>query len=165
MAASRADQIASHLGASPLKSRLLFRMSLKTGAVPTTAVGKNPNGTRFIATVDGGTVEGLVNGKVVGPAADWVLVRGDGSNGIDVRLTIVTEDNEAIYMTYTGVLVGKKAHAELVAKGALEDAEPVRTAVRFETASEKHAFLNTTVAVGRGKTVPGGVIYEVFGIL
>ncbi|KXS18774.1 hypothetical protein M427DRAFT_199228 [Gonapodya prolifera JEL478] len=160
---ARVDQIAQQLGVAPLQSRLLFKMALTTSPGKPTVVGKTPSGSRFIAGVEGGTVDGIVKGTVIGPAGDWVQQRSDGVNVIDVRLTIITSDtNEAIYMYYGGYLLPGKAHAELKTKGVMVDAEQVRMSARFETSSTKYGWLNSVVAVGRGKAFAGGANYDVF---
>ncbi|KAJ3343579.1 hypothetical protein HDU93_007458 [Gonapodya sp. JEL0774] len=138
-------------------------MTLATDTNALTVVGKTPTGSRFIATVTGGKLDGLVNGTVIGPAGDWVMRRADSTNVIDVRLTIITADtNEYIYMTYGGYMLSPSRLAELQSQGVLIDDSIVRMTCRFETASTKYAWLNSVIGIGRGKPTPGGVIYDVF---
>ena len=39
-----------------------------------------------------------------------------------------------------------------------------RTNPLFETGDERYAWLNTIVAVGKGRTGDGGVIHEIFAV-
>ena len=65
-----------------------------------------PHGTRIIAEVAGGTFAGeRLNGTVVSPGGDWVTARADRNIQLDVRLTLVTDDNAVILMQYKGCLL------------------------------------------------------------
>ena len=86
---------------------------------------------------------------------------------IDVRLVLETDDRAAIGMTYRGVRHGPD---EVMAK--LSAGEPVdpslyyfRVAITFETAAQKYDWLNRIVAVGTGRRLPEGPIYDIFEIL
>ena len=70
-------------------------------------VGDTPHGKRFIANVDGGHFEGPnIKGTVQAPAGDWLLIRADNSVQLDVRVSLVTDDNTLVYMRYQGLRVG-----------------------------------------------------------
>ena len=56
-----------------------------------------PHGTRMIAEVAGGTFTGeRLTGSVVQPGGDWVTARADRNIQLDVRLTLVTDDEAVI---------------------------------------------------------------------
>jgi hypothetical protein len=60
-------------------------------------------GRRLIIPVVGGHVEGpKLRGKVLPGGTDWIMVRGDGSFHLDVRITLQTDDDHLIGMTYGG---------------------------------------------------------------
>ena len=58
-----------------------------------------PHGTRIIAEVAGGTFTGeRLNGSVVSPGGDWVTARADRNIQLDVRLTLVTDDDAFFFL-------------------------------------------------------------------
>ena len=130
----------------------LFTLNLTTGRG--TRIQGGPQGDRVIAPISGGTFSGpKLMGTVAAEAgADWVTLRADGSMKLDVRLTLLTEDGAAIYMSYNGV-------------GAMKDgAMQVRSAPLFETGAEQYTWLNHIQAVGIGSTARGAVTYEVYAL-
>lgn len=132
------------------------------------AIGDTPNGARRIGLVGGGTFEGArLNGSILPGGADWIMARPDGSTTLDVRLVLQTDDGALIGMTYRGMRHGP---AEVMAKvnaGAFVDPSLYyfRTAVFFETASEKYDWLNRAIAIGTGSRPPEGPVYDVFEVL
>ena len=113
-------------------------------------------GSRIVVTAMSGTFDGpKLNGKVADVAGgDWVTIKADGTMSLDVRLVLQTNDDAAIYMTYTGV--GRRA-----ADGSMV----IRTVPRFETADERYTWLNSIQAVAHGTTTAGSVTYDVYGLL
>jgi hypothetical protein len=152
---------------SNLNSRALFDISLSLH--PPQNLGATPMGTRRIVPVSGGTFKGdRLKGFVLeNAAADWIVVRADGSVQLDVRLTLETDDGALIYMTYRGVRNSTPEVAERLARG--DSVEPTeyyfRTTPYFETASEKYAWMNNIVSVAVGERLAAGVKYRVFEIL
>jgi hypothetical protein len=150
-----------------LRFQPLFDISLSLS--PVQDVGASPLGTRRIVPVAGGTFRGdRLSGDVMpNAAADWVLVRADGSVQLDVRLTLQTDDDTLIYMSYRGVRHSSPEVAQRMARG--DSVEPdeyyFRTTPVFETASPKYAWLNNIVSVGVGERLATGVKYKVFEIL
>ena len=137
-----------------LKSEFLFK--LVADLDPPRQVGDTPDGARIIYNVTGGTIDGpRIKGKILPGGGDWFRVRSDGTGELDVRATIQTGDNVLIYMRYTGVTHTK----------AEDGSRYFRTTPRFETASEKYAWLNDVVAVGVGQTGDNQVSYDVYEIL
>ena len=151
-----------------LKSEFLFEMTAGLGQPETVDVGTTPHGTRRIVYVTGGTIDGpKIKGTVLPGGGDWVLTRPDGATILDVRIALRSDDGEIIYMYYRGVIDTPPEVAARAAKGETIDPSEVyfRTTPVFETASEKYAWLNRTVAVGVGRGTPGGVAYRVYAIL
>lgn len=115
-----------------------------------TMIQDGPQGTRVIVDVTGGTFVGpKLKGTVAASGADWVTRRADGSAKLDVRITLLTEDGAAIFMTYNGI----------------SNQGAIRTAPLFETGAEQYAWLNRVQAVGVGKSSGGTVTYEVYQLL
>lgn len=118
----------------------------------------------------GGRVEGpRISGRVLPSGADWVLVRSDGCNAVDVRIAIETDDGANIYVTYQGRLHWPRALADKILDPAtVSSVDPsdyyFRITPYFETGSEKYAWLNKIVSVGIGRITATGVAYSVYEI-
>lgn len=128
-------------------------------------------GQRVIVNVTGGTVRGpRIKGEIVQPAGDWLFAMPDGTNRLDVRLTIKTDDNELIFVEYGGIQAFTKEAAERLSKGEAVNATDnygyFITAPRFMTTSAKYAWLNQIQAVGKMVSVQRGVAvkYDVFAV-
>jgi hypothetical protein len=152
---------------SELQSTPLFDIAITVD--PPQELGATPSGTRRIVPVTGGRFKGERVSGIVMPnaAADWILVRADGSILLDVRLTLKTDDGELIYMSYRGIRYSSPEIAERMANG--EQVDPgeyyFRTAPVFETGADKYAWMNNIICVAVGERVPAQVRYRIFEIL
>ena len=126
----------------------------------------------FIYNVPSGSVAGpKIKGKVIQPTADWLALMPSGILRLDVRLTILTDDNQYVYMTYNGVIKPNEAADKKFEEGkevVKTDEQYFITAPTFQTASPKYAWLNDIQAVGKMIEVKGGtgsyVKYDIFAI-
>ena len=112
-----------------------------------------PVGTRIVAEVDTieMTGENLTASMVGKSAADWLTVGPDGSYGtLDVRATMQTDDDELIYVEYSGRID--------LTTGA------VVSAPLFQTGAEKYDWLNRMQAVGIGQNSPESLVYELYSV-
>jgi hypothetical protein len=93
-------------------------------------------------------------------------MRPDGCVQLDVRATLKAENGDLIYATYSGIIEDAMSVAGRVFGGQEVPLSEYYffTNPMFQTASEKHGWLNRTVAVGRGRVVPGGVEYRVWAL-
>ena len=150
-----------------LKSRHLLTITMQLP--PTLELGNTPAGNRRIFTVSGGEFSGnRLRGEVLGPASsDLLLVRGDGSSQLDVRLILRTDDGALILMTYRGVRHASPEVNARIARGEQVASSDyyLRTTPFFETSSSKYAWLNKIVSVGLGERQPDGVKYDIFEVL
>jgi uncharacterized protein DUF3237 len=119
----------------------------------------------------GGSVEGpKIKGKIIAPAADWLHVKPNGVSHLDVRLSIRTDDNQLIFMTYSGAIQISKEQGDNLAKGGTLKADDFYfiTAPTFETSAEKYAWLNAIQTVGKMVALKGGeggfVRYDIFSV-
>ncbi|MGE0416028.1 MAG: DUF3237 domain-containing protein [Acetobacteraceae bacterium] len=131
-------------------------------------VGATPNGGRRVGLVGGGTFEGpKLKGTILPGGADWIIARPDGSTTLDVRIVLQTDDGATIGMTYRGMRHGPADVMDKVNKGEFVDPSLYyfRTAVFFETASDKYDWLNRVIAIGTGSRPPEGPVYDVFEVL
>jgi len=138
-------------GEDALRSEFLLDLTLKTQ--PPTAVGF-PGGERVIVAVVGGAFHGpRLRGTFDAGGGDWIVQRPDGSRMLDVRLVMVTDDAQKIFVSWRGV-----AYTD---GGALF----ARIVPLFETNSEKYAWLNRVVSVGVYRPADGPVAYRIYQIL
>ncbi len=150
-----------------IQTRHLFSIKLSVPSI--IDLGQTPMGGRKIAPVSGGEFTGeRMKGTVVqAPGGDWLLMRPDQVLTLDVRLTLLTDDGEYIYMSYRGLRHGPKEVMDKLNKG--EPVDPAlyyfRMTPIFETASTKYAWLNRIIGVGTGRRESTGPIYEVYEVL
>lgn len=119
----------------------------------------------------GGWARGAkIDGTIIQPAGDWLRVMPDGSLRLDVRLTVRTNDDALIYVTYNGIIsVSEKEFARLGA-GEILTADNLyfRTAPTFQTSHANYKWLNHMQAIGRIEEVKlgegGYVRYAVFAV-
>lgn len=140
---------------SSVPVEFLFHIDADTVTIGPQMILGGPQGSRMIASVSGGTFEGpKIKGSVPpGAAGDWVTLRDDGSFRLDVRITLVTDDDAVILCTYNGVGQGDET-------GAMT----LKTAPTFETGDERYQWLNRVQAVGFGHVDETGVHYDVYAL-
>jgi len=131
-------------------------------------LGPTPHGRRIIVRIAEGRFNGpKLKGEVLPGGADWLLIRPDGAGEIDVRVTLRTDDGHFIYTYYRGFC---NALPEVWQRRAQkpQDVDPfetyIRTALFFETSSEKYSWLNNLMAIGIGELKSTGVAYAVYSI-
>jgi hypothetical protein len=147
-ATAAAQQPAASSPPAPLKTEFLMDAVFDV-ATPQTV------GPRRIVPVTGGTFEGpRLRGTALGGGSDWILLRPDGASELSVRVTLKTDDDQLINLTYRGLLYTPKG-GELY----------LRTTPVFETGSAKYDWLNKIIAVGVGKSVPGKAAYSIYQVL
>jgi hypothetical protein len=70
-------------------------------------IGPGPVGMRMVVNVSGGTVTGKrIEGSVIGPAGDWLVLGSDAFARIDVRAQIRTSDDAILALSLVGLLEG-----------------------------------------------------------
>lgn len=109
-----------------------------------------------------------IKAKVVNPSGDWVRIQENGNWKLDVRLVFTTDDGEAIYCHYNGVLRMDEGLGQRLGSGEAIPGNELyfRSAPYFETASKKYGWLNDILAVGKMARFGGGqVVYDVFEVL
>ena len=150
----------------PIRTEFLFTMPLKVTTI--TPLGETPYGDRRIARVAGGSFEGpKLRGTIMDGGGDWLLLRRDGVLQLDVRLTMKTDDDALIYMTYRGARHGPADVIKRLNAGEVVDPSQYyfRMSPFFETSAAKYAWLNGIVAVGTGDRKPDGPVYDVHQVL
>ena len=136
-----------------MKSRPL--MTLRLNTAPKQNIGAGPRGTRVTLPITGGSFEGeRLRGQVLPGGGDWTLLRSDGVLELDLRITLKTEDEAIIHMTFEGIRADRAAGTPYF-----------RTLPRFETAAAKYSFLNRMLAVGTGEITADGPVHVIEEIL
>lgn len=131
-------------------------------------LGNSPLGLRRLDRLDKGHFRGpRIAAEIVPGGVDCLLGGVDGALRPDVRLLLQLEDGCPMLITYRGVRHGSADVMQQIARGEQVplDSYYLRTALSFETASERYAWLNRIVAVGVGRREPGAAVYDVFEIL
>ena len=108
-------------------------------------IGTTPYGTRLEVPFDGTATSRLWDGERAVTGIDHITVSTTGTAEIDVHV-IISGDDEIV--TYRG-------HGRGTPNG-------VREGVTFETASERLAWLNDAVAIGRGTVTGDHLTVELF---
>ncbi len=150
-----------------LSSKHLFTMALDVDPSKAHQIGNTAEGRRLIVPIIGGKFEGVdLTGTVEPTGYDWVRFRTDGAMIIDVRLVLLTDDGEHIYMSYQGRLLADKEVHKKMAQGQEIDPDEYSlvTKVSFETGAEKYLWLNDVIAIGQGRQSGYQPTYEVFAV-
>ncbi len=109
--------IVSSVSAQEIKLEKLFDLNFILNP-PTMA------GTKIIYTATGGTVSGLINGKILPVGGDFGEFMNDSTFRIDVRIAIETDDHETIYITYQGYVFADVATSKIIAAGDGDKLDP-----------------------------------------
>lgn len=143
-------------------------MTVKIAAAPPQQIATVPHGFRTIVPVTGGDFYGpRLRGRILPGGGDWLLLRSDGVLELDLRITLQTDDQALIYMTFQGLRHGPPDTIAALGRGEAVDPASYyfRTVPRFETTAEKYAFLNRMITVGIGETRPDGAVHRIDEIL
>lgn len=156
----------THPDVAPLETSFLTHFVIE--AMPGLEIGKTPGGWRRVDRILRGRFAGpRLTGEIV-TGTDPVLVMRDDSARLDVRMALRTEDEALIQMTYDGIVAGPREVMKRI--GRREAVDPrdyyLRTAVAFETADSRYAWLNTALAVATGRLLvfPGGAFGDHYNV-
>jgi len=147
-----------------LPYRLLGTLALDVDLTAVVGIGAIPGGTRMIAPVTGGRLEGERLNANVRPGHDWLVARADGSIAIDVRLTLDSDDGALIYLTYQGTMSGPGLAQLTSGQPMAPGSYKITTVARFECGDPRYACLNHALIVGVGEQAAAGPIYRLYEI-
>jgi Protein of unknown function (DUF3237) len=96
-----------------------------------------------------------------------MLMRRDDVLEIEARITLETDDNQQIHMTWKGLRHGPKGVIDRLNSGDTVDPETYyfRTTPYFETSSEKYDWMNRICSIAAGSRKGGSRTFEVFQVL
>ena len=117
------------------------------------------------ATLTGPTI----NAHLAMPGTDWMRIGGDGIRRADLRVQLITEDNETILMTYDIAII-RASDAFLTAlqsgKSTGFEDQYMRMSPRFETGKNNYSWLEQYIFIGTGRLVGEKEIeYEIFQLM
>jgi hypothetical protein len=144
---------------------LQMRIAVEFGMTRT--IADAPLGARRILHVTSGVFEGAaIRGEVLPGGGDWVLNRRDGSAQLDIRFTLLTNEDELIYFRSNGLFVASDAVTARIRSGETvrPDEYYFRTSVLLEAGSARLSRLNRTLHVGVGQRTASGMITDVFAV-
>jgi hypothetical protein len=148
-----------------IKTEFLFTIALEVQGF---TLGDTPFGSRRIFRFDSGNFEGpKLKGTVLPGGGGTALTRHDDVLEIEARLTLETDDNEKICMSWKGLRHGPKEVIDRVNRGETVDPETYyfRTTPCFETGSQKYACLNRICSIATGSRNASGRTMQVFQVL
>jgi hypothetical protein len=139
----------------PLALRPLGRLTGDLGKME--LVSDTPFGRRIISGLRNVRLDGerIKAGQRGESATDWLLVTGDDTAHIDVRMTMRTDDGALLYVKYAGKADWTDGYEDAIAYCVFT----------FETADERYAWLNRIVAVGRGRPAEQHVNYDLYELV
>lgn len=155
------------LDTQPLEHRHLFTLKLDVDSRHSANIGAVPAGQRSIAPITGGVFEGeRLSGEVLPGGSDWLIIRADGTMVIDVRLTLKTEDDVLVYLTYEGRFKGQPATLAKLAQGQVLDPGEYSlvSVAKLESGHPDYSWVNDVVAVGTGRQSGFNPIYSFYEI-
>lgn len=130
---------------------------------------KKPQNPRRVFNIMGGTFTGPnLKGDVLPGGHYWIRIRPDSVFELDVRSTLLTEDDQVISQCYRGIVLAESETINRLRKGESDiDSSQyyLRTTLVFETTSEKYSWLNQIVTIGIGERTSTGVTYRVYAVL
>jgi hypothetical protein len=132
---------------------------------PPLFIGQVDPGERRVINIIGGSFSGpKIRGTILPGGADWQIVRPDLTAFLEARYTLRTDDGALIYVNNVGIRTGPTEVLRRLASG--EEVPPTeyyfRTSPKFETGSEKYAWLNRAIFVAAGKREPANVVLDFF---
>jgi len=130
---------------------------------------KKPQNSRRVFNIMSGTFTGpKLKGDVLPGGQYWIRIRPDKVFELDVRSTLLTEDDQVISQCYRGIVLAEPEITSRLRKGESDiDSSQyyLRTTLIFETTSEKYSWLNQIVTIGIGERTSTGVTYRVYAVL
>jgi hypothetical protein len=117
--------------------------------------------------IQGGSFEGpRLRGTVAPTGGDRAFMRSDDTQDASVHTVLQTDDDQLIYMSYSGLI-----HPVSRVRPALEGEAVDQTGIywrmvhRFEAPEGRYEWLNRVIAVSRGRAGPRSAEYQVYELL
>lgn len=151
-----------------IQFRALFEITAEVAepqVVPNSSYGQR----RFNPCISGTFKGERLSGEMMPGGSDCKLLRDDGVEDLDVRVTLKADDEDGtlIFMKGTGIRHGPPDVMARLAQG--EEVDPslyyFRESIRFEAPPGKYEWLNKVLAIATGRRGPSTVIMDVYEVL
>ncbi|PKO14920.1 MAG: hypothetical protein CVU39_12650 [Chloroflexi bacterium HGW-Chloroflexi-10] len=103
--------------------------------------GISPLGNRLDVIFEGDLTGEVITGKLKG--VDYFALRPDGIGQVDVRGSILTNDEAVISVWISGYVIGSKF---------------IDTNLKFVTGDDRYKWLNEKIVIGTGRGLPEGYV-------
>lgn len=129
---------------------------------------EGPLGRRLFIPITGGTLSGeRISGVVQAGGSDFQLIRRDGVADLDVRVTLLTDDEVTIQLKGRGIRhTTPEVFARIMAGAEVDPTEYYfREALFFEAPVGKYDWLNRIIAIAKGGRLKSQVLIEAYEVL
>jgi hypothetical protein len=135
---------------------------------PLTSTAGSPSGERQYWEMTEGTLTGPgINATIAMPGGDWYRVGPDGFGRPDVRVQLLTDDQQVVLLHYTGLVQVTDAFARAAERGGetrFED-QYMRMVMSFDTGARKYAWLTQSLFVAEGRIAGSAEIeYRIYRV-
>ncbi len=152
-----------------IKPELEFVYEASADLAPLREIGPVVDGTRrIIPILPGGYVKGpLINGQLLGNAADWQLTRPDGVTVVDATYAIETDDGAIIQLRNKGLRRGPVEVMDRLRRGdPVDPAEYYfRTVPEFIAPTGRYDWLNNSIFICAGARFANSIKLWVWRVL
>jgi Protein of unknown function (DUF3237) len=148
-----------------IETKPLFAMQIKGEIQP---LGQMRGAERQVVILTECIIRGdRIKGRVLPGGSDWLTIEPDGAVSLDCRMVIQTDDDQLIGVNYRGFRHGPPDAMTRLNRGESVDTSGFyhRVAIFFDTAAESYKWLNRILAIGKGRKLPEGAVYEVFEVM
>ncbi len=131
-------------------------------------VVEGPLGRRLFIPITGGTVSGeRITGVVQAGGSDFQLIRRDGVADLDVRVTLLTDDDVTIQLKGRGIRhTTPEVFARIMSGAEVDPTEYYfREALFFEAPVGRYDWLNRIMAIAKGGRLKSLVLIEAYEVL
>ncbi len=136
-----------------IKGDKIFSIRVSVGEYQSSP-GEYLNLNTIYAPYSSGVFDGITSGEVLPVGGDFPVFyqeNGNTYNDLDIVLVLITQENEKIYCTATGVFNYVTDTFESL---------KFQTHWRFRTSSKKYKYLNDVMGIGFGKVLPSDSNYN-----
>ncbi len=129
---------------------------------------EGPLGRRLFIPITGGTVSGeRITGVVQAGGSDFQLIRRDGVADLDVRVTLLTDDDVTIQLKGRGIRhTTPEVFARIMSGAEVDPTEYYfREALFFEAPVGRYDWLNRIMAIAKGGRLKSLVLIEAYEVL
>ena len=126
-------------------------------------------GKRRIINIKGGSVQGPeIKGTILPGGADWQTIRTDGTIDISARYTILTDNEELLFLQDSGIrTLPEQMISEGVSSHEVDQSKFImRTTAKIEAnKNSKYDWLNRSIIVSAGSRQKASIIIRFYKVI